>query len=645
MALAAAALFRRAGLVVDQHRDAGNFGKLLLHRVELVAVMDGEAGRPAGIARIFVRLVGHHDDALGAFGGDLPRHLRHGEPAVIGLPAGHRHGVVEQDLEGDVGVGSDRGADRHIAGMVVGAVAEILENVLAIGERRLADPVRALAAHLRVAQGRAVHPLRHVVAADAGIGAHSLRHHGRGVVRAARAEIRNALGDVGGLRGDALKFLEPRHALRDLVVAMKFQQPFAEADRDLVRVERPLYGKQPVARFVLFADADRLICGAVEFLAHLHFNQRALLLDDDDEIEPVGEFGELAPAQWPGTGHFVEPDAKLIAFDFVDAELVERLADVEIALAGGDDADLRIAAARGDGAVELVGAHESEHGVALKIVQPRLLRQNLIVQADIEAAFRHAEIVRDHDIDPLQAGIDRRRGFDRLVHRLERGPGARKARHRPAVETVIEHFLDAGRVQDRDHDVDEVIFGLVRGGRGFGGVVVAHQSEHAAVFRRAGKVGVAEHVAGAVDARPLAVPHGKYPVVLALAAQLRLLRTPDRGCGEVLVDAALEADVAFFEKRTGAQELAVEIAERGAAIAGDEARRIEAVAAVQLLLHQAEPDQGLEAGYEDAALAEVVFIVELDVAQRHYAGLFAASAEAVCPYGADIARGERCKEI
>ena len=39
-ALAAAALLRRAGLVVDQHRDAGRLAQLALHGVELVAVMD-----------------------------------------------------------------------------------------------------------------------------------------------------------------------------------------------------------------------------------------------------------------------------------------------------------------------------------------------------------------------------------------------------------------------------------------------------------------------------------------------------------------------------------------------------------------------------------------------------------------------------
>ena len=86
-----------------------------------------------------------------------------------------------------------------------------------------------------------------------------------------------------------------------------------------------------------------------------------------------------------------------------------------------------------------------------------------------------------------------------------------------------------------------------------------------------------------------------------------------------------------FEERRGAQELAVEAAERRAAIAGDKARGIEAVAAVKLLLHQAEPDQGLEPGHKYPALAEVVLVVELDVAQRHTVGLLSPLATAVCP--------------
>ncbi len=89
-------------------------------------------------------------------------------------------------------------------------------------------------------------------------------------------------------------------------------------------------------------------------------------------------------------------------------------------------------------------------------------------------------------------------------------------------------------------------------------MVVAHQGEHAAMLRGAGGVGVAEHVAGAVDARPFAVPHAEHAVVLAFAAQLGLLRAPQRGGGEVLVEAGLEHDVVGLEHALGALELIVE---------------------------------------------------------------------------------------
>ena len=55
---------------------------------------------------------------------------------------------------------------------------------------------------------------------------------------------------------------------------------------------------------------------------------------------------------------------------------------------------LRIAAARSDDLVELVGAHEGQHGVALVVVQPRLHAEDGVAEADVQAAFRHAEFVR-----------------------------------------------------------------------------------------------------------------------------------------------------------------------------------------------------------------------------------------------------------
>ena len=429
--------------------------------------------------------------------------------------------------------------------------------------------------------------------------------------------------------------LSSRDARPDLLAGADApEDTLADADRDLVGIERALHREQPVALLVLLADADRLVGGPVELLADLDLDQRALLLDHDDLLEAVGEFLEVALADRPRAGDLVEADAEIVAPDLVDAELVERLADVEIALADGDDADLRRPAARGDVLVELVGAHERQHGVALVVVQPRLLAEDGVAQADVEPALRHLEIVRDDNVDTLQAAIDHGGQFDRLVHALERHPGAAESRHRPAVEPVVDNLLHPRGIEDRDHHVDEVIFGLVGGGGGFGGMVVAHQRQHAAVLRGAGEIGVAEDVAGAVDAGTLAVPEPEHAVEPAFPAQLGLLAAPERGGGDVLVDAGLEADVVFVERARGADELLVEGAERGAAVSGDVAGGVEPGVAVALLLHHAQPHDRLEAGDEDPALGEIVLVVERDVIERHRARL----RSPVCPAGNSAAR-------
>src|SRR4051812_32006784 len=103
-ALAAPALFRRAGLVVDQYREALDVAQFLLHGVEFAAVMDGGAGWEI-VAGIFFRLVGDDCEPLGAFGRDLMRYLRNGQAALGGLAAGHGDRVIVEDLVGDVDAG------------------------------------------------------------------------------------------------------------------------------------------------------------------------------------------------------------------------------------------------------------------------------------------------------------------------------------------------------------------------------------------------------------------------------------------------------------------------------------------------------------------------------------------------------------
>ncbi len=153
-------------------------------------------------------------------------------------------------------------------------------------------------------------------------------------------------------------------------------------------------------------------------------------------------------------------------------------------------------------------------------------------------------------------------------------------------------------------------------------MVVAGDDQHAAEFGRAGGVGVTEDVAAAVDARPLAVPHAEHAVVLGAGEQPDLLAAPDGGGGEVFVDAGLEGDVVFGEMGLGLPQAEVEIAERAAAIAGNEPGGIQPGRQVAFPLQHGQADQGLGAGQEDAAGVAGVFVVQgagQDFRQKRFA--------------------------
>ena len=70
------------------------------------------------------------------------------------------------------------------------------------------------------------------------------------------------------------------------------------------------------------------------------------------------------------------------AADLVDAEVVHRLAHVEIGFAGGDDADLRVRAAGRDDLVQPVGPEPGEHGVALEILQAPFLFEDIVARRE-----------------------------------------------------------------------------------------------------------------------------------------------------------------------------------------------------------------------------------------------------------------------
>ena len=177
--------------------------------------------------RPFFDVVGHHDDRLHAFRAHLVRDIRHGQRAVDRLAAGHRDRVVVENLVGDVDLRRDRLPDRERAGVEIRAVAEVLEDVLRLGERRLAAPRRAFAAHLREGFGAAIHPRHHVMATDAAERARAFRHRRRRVVRAAGAVMRGAREIGARQREFFFFFLDPAQARRDGSLVKNLPSRFA----------------------------------------------------------------------------------------------------------------------------------------------------------------------------------------------------------------------------------------------------------------------------------------------------------------------------------------------------------------------------------------------------------------------------------
>ena len=150
-----------------------------------------------------------------------------------------------------------------------------------------------------------------------------------------------------------------------------------------------------------------------------------------------------------------------------------------------------------------------------------------------------------------------------------------------------------------------------------GHVIVAHQDEHATILGTAGHVGVAEHVAATVDARSLAVPDAEHAVILALAAHLGLLRTPQGGGGDVLVEPGLEFYVERFEEAFRPAELLIQSTQRRTAIAGHISSRVQACPLVALLLHHGDTNKRLGAGEENPFLGEVEPVFQAYVCKLH----------------------------
>ena len=139
---------------------------------------------------------------------------------------------------------------------------------------------------------------------------------------------------------------------------------------------------------------------------------------------PSGSSGQLSR-------HLVERQAQLRGSRLVDSQRVERLAHVEIGLAGGDDAQPAPRAVDHH-AVESVGARE---GLGRR--QPHVVEVGLGDDGPAHALGVAQRVLGQDDADPLRIDRHRAGALDGVRQALEADPAARVAGQRPAVQSVV----------------------------------------------------------------------------------------------------------------------------------------------------------------------------------------------------------------
>src|SRR5205085_9520863 len=243
----------------------------------------------------------------------------------------------------------------------------------------------------------------------------ALRGFGRGIMRAARAEIGRTAEPHDIAAKLAFLGFEKSEPFGNPRRGVKAGNALGYHPGDLSRGQLAVRGQYPVAVFVELADDARanVFTPIVELLLELILDNGAFFLDDEDFLETLGKMPDALAFERPGHRNLVQAETDLRGMRIVNPEVIERLADVKVGFPGSDDPETRPGTVDDD-AVQPIGARKSQCRIELVLMQPEFLIERLIRPANIQAAGRHLEIVGKHDLGTLRANLDR----GRTVHCL-----------------------------------------------------------------------------------------------------------------------------------------------------------------------------------------------------------------------------------
>ncbi|KFB74326.1 MAG: hypothetical protein AW09_000382 [Candidatus Accumulibacter phosphatis] len=141
-------------------------------------------------------------------------------------------------------------------------------------------------------------------------------------------------------------------------------------------------------------------------------------------------------------------------------------------------------------------------------------------------------------------------------------------------------------------------------------MIVAGDHQDTTILCRAGRIGVPENVATAVDTRTLAVPHGEDSLVFGAGKEIELLGSPDGGGCKILIDRRLEDDALGLEMRASFPQRLIESSQRAATVARDKACGIQPGRFVAHALQHRQANEGLRTAQKDASRISRIAAVE-----------------------------------
>jgi hypothetical protein len=203
--------------------------------------------------------------------------------------------------------------------------------------------------------------------------------------------------------------LQDRQARRNAWCLPEALQAWPEPFNDHVSITFSMHGEKGRVMLVVLTQHTRMLCHIVEAVTQLCLYKRALFLNHNDLFQTGGKAPHHLGIKRIDDPQTQDPDAQALQRRTVQAHVIQRLAQIRIALAGTDQPDAVVTRVFFD-AVEPIGMRIRSHRRMAFVKEPPLhvngaWRQERHV-LDFVERFAVNEDVRNNDLRTVWPDLD-----------------------------------------------------------------------------------------------------------------------------------------------------------------------------------------------------------------------------------------------